>query len=130
MDQRQRPVYRRKHRHQASHGREDGHAHSPATTTIAQAVLTHGAYNVSRIRTAADCSNARFGEYEFQLMLHALFEPTQPVSSIVFGWCVANYDKYHAAVHLHRKAAHVVRKRVQRASTIEVESRVMPVTGQ
>jgi len=76
MEQGQRPVLRRKHRHQASKGRQDCHAHAPAATAIAQAVATHGAHNVRRICSAADQGNARLGEYEFQLMLHAIFKPT------------------------------------------------------
>ncbi len=48
----------------------------PQPTAIAQAVATHGAHNVRRICSAADQGNARLGEYEFQLMLHAIFKPT------------------------------------------------------
>ena len=111
------------------HRRQDRHAIRPTRTPPAHSVEAACPHDVVRIRPGAYERDDGLGDHQSDVLVHTLFEPAQSALDRVARGC-GNIDVYAAILDFDRVDRRVVGKQIEGATALEIESGVMPVTGQ
>ena len=111
------------------HRRQDRQPVPPSRTPAPCPVQSARPGNVVRIRPGVQERDNRFGDHEPDVLVHAFLEPPQTMLHRIPGFC-GHIDVDATVLDFDRIYCRVVGKKIEGAAAPQIETGVVPVTGQ